>query len=267
MNFKVNDKIFSAELDLSDNIEIQSFNKKYEVLYSKKKIDELINEIYVENDFIFIDRNVYNLDELCFKKYIESDNIYIYDAIEDNKDMNNTLKLIDKMYYKKVTKSNKLIIIGGGITQDIGGFAAAIYKRGINWVLIPTTVLSMTDSCIGSKVNINYKSKNMLGLFYAPDKIYISDYFLESLNNDDIISGIGEALKLCLIGGKKMYEYFKELLVKKDYIEIIKLASLIKKEIIEYDEFENSERKVLNYGHSIGHAIESTTNYFIPRIL
>jgi 3-dehydroquinate synthase len=264
MNFQVNDTFFKVNLDLSDNLLIKSFNKNYEVLYSQKNMNTLVNEIYEEGDFIFIDKNVYNLDQICFNKILKDEYIYIYDALEENKDMKNILKLIDILYNKKITKNNKLIVIGGGITQDVGGFAAAIYKRGLNWILIPTTILSMTDSCIGSKVNVNHNSKNMLGLFAAPNKIYISNYFLKSLDKDDIISGIGEAIKLSLIGGEKIYNLLKKKLEINDYIGIIKLASLVKKEIIEFDEFENSERKVLNYGHSLGHAIESTTNYLIP---
>jgi 3-dehydroquinate synthase len=122
----------------------------------------------------------------------------------------------------------------------------------------------MTDSCIGSKVSINRKSKNMLGMFFAPNKIYVSEYFLKSLSNDDIISGIGEALKLSLIGGEKCYNYFLQEYNNNNYINIIKVSSLIKKQLIEYDEFDENERKVLNYGHTIGHAIETTSSFFIP---
>jgi 3-dehydroquinate synthase len=192
------------------------------------------------------------------------ENKMLFDAVEDNKNIESVLKLIDELYNLKFNKKNKLIVIGGGITQDVGGFAAAIYKRGTNWVFIPTTILSMTDSCIGSKVSINRGSKNMLGMFIAPNEIYVSDYFLKSLSNDDIISGLGESLKLSLIGGKNAYKYFLEQYSKKKYINIIKLSSLIKKQLIEHDEFDENERKVLNYGHTIGHAIECTTNYFIP---
>jgi 3-dehydroquinate synthase len=104
----------------------------------------------------------------------------------------------------------------------------------------------------------------MLGLFSSPNKIIISDFFLKSLLPNDILSGLGESLKLCLIGGTTTYSLFIENYKEKNYINLIKLASIVKKVIIEYDEFEKLERKVLNYGHSVGHAIESTTNYFIP---
>jgi 3-dehydroquinate synthase len=261
MEFEVDDHKFIGEIDLSDNIKIKSSIKNYDVFYSSKNLDTLINETYEVNDFIFIDRNVYNLSPSTFKSF---KNILIFDAIEANKVIESVLELIDQLYNIKFTKQNKLIIIGGGITQDVGGFAAAIYKRGITWIYIPTTILSMTDSCIGSKVNINRVSKNILGMFNAPDTIYISDYFLNSLTNDDIISGIGEALKLSLIGGEVTYKLFMDKFKIKDYVSIIKIASLVKRHVIEFDEFEIHSRKVLNYGHTIGHAIEGTTNYFIP---
>lgn len=261
MEFKIEDVEFKGIIDLSNEICIKSLYKNYNVYYSNKNLNNIINEIYTNNDFIFIDRNVYNLDPDTFNCL---NNIMIFDAIENNKNIEKVLELTDKLYSINFTKKNKLIVIGGGITQDVGGFAAAIYKRGINWVFVPTTVLSMTDSCIGSKVSINRKSKNILGMFIAPDNIYISDYFLNTLSEDDIISGIGEALKLSLIGGETTYNLFLQKYKEKDYISIIKIASLVKRLIIEDDEFEKHVRKVLNYGHTIGHAIESTSNYYIP---
>lgn len=263
MNFSVQDISFSNELDFSDVIKIQSSRKIYDVGYSNKNLDILINEIYKENDLIFIDKNVYNLSPSTFI-CVKNTNIYIFNASEDTKTMDSVLKITDLLYNINFTKQNKMIVIGGGITQDVGGFAAGIYKRGINWVFIPTTILSMTDSCIGSKVSVNRISKNILSLFNAPNQIFISDFFLKSLSDDDIISGVGEALKLSLIGGEIPFLFFKEKYEQRDYISIIKMASLVKKQIIEYDEFENNVRNVLNYGHTIGHAIEGTTNYFIP---
>ena len=262
MNFKVNNTTFTGEICLDDTLAISSLRHDYEVEYCQKALDTLIAETFCENDIIFIDRNVYNLSSSTFRAI--QDKTYIFDATEETKNMEQVLKFADMLYNNNFTKKNKVIVVGGGISQEVGGFASAIYKRGINWVFIPTTILSMTDSCIGSKVSINTKSKNMLGLFVAPNKIIISDWFLNSLKRDDIISGVGEALKLSVIGGTNTYSFFKKYWEERNYMNIIKLASLVKKQIIEYDEFENSERKVLNYGHTIGHAIESTTSYIIP---
>ena len=265
MFFTAQDVEFSSDLDLSDAIQIKSSRKVYDVDYTNKSLDIIVNEVYQENDLIFIDRNVYNLSPTTFTGRTNNIiNVFIFDATEETKTMDSVLGITDLLYTMNFTKQNKLIIIGGGITQDVGGFAAGLYKRGINWVYIPTTILSMTDSCIGSKVSVNRISKNILSIFNAPNKIIISDYFLTSLSADDIISGVGEALKLSLIGGNAALSFFNDKFHQKDYISIIKMASLVKKQIIEYDEFEQNVRNVLNYGHTIGHAIEGVSNYFIP---
>ena len=264
MNFIIDQQSFNSEINLLENKTlIKSYNKDYNVIYSNKNLSEIINENYNQNDFIIIDENVYNLDNNSLSN-INKEFYHIFVADENNKTMEYVLKIIDLLLEINFNKKNKLLVIGGGITQDVAGFVAAIFKRGSKWTFIPTTLLSITDSAIGAKVNVNRKSKNMLGLFSAPNNIYISDYFINSLPPDDIISGIGEALKLSLIGGIKTFEYFKDKLQEKDYINIIKMASLVKREIIEYDEFEKDERKVLNYGHTIGHSLEATTNFFIP---
>ena len=267
MFFSAQDVEFSTELDFSDNIHIKSSRKIYDVNYTNKSLDTLVNEVYQENDIIFIDRNVYNLSPKTFTNpgiNRNTINVYIFDASEDTKTMDSVLNITDLLYTMNFTKQNKLIVIGGGITQDVGGFATGLYKRGINWVYIPTTILSMTDSCIGSKVSVNRISKNILSIFNAPNKIIISDYFLKSLSDDDVISGVGEALKLSLIGGDVALSFFTDKFYENDYVSIIKMASLVKKQIIEYDEFEQNVRNVLNYGHTIGHAIEVVSNYFIP---
>ena len=129
---------------------------------------------------------------------------------------------LDFLHNNNFTKKNKLIIIGGGIIQDIGGFLCGIYKRGINWILVPTTMLAMTDSCIGGKVCLNRGSKNMLGLFVSPSKIIISDTFLKTLDKDMIISGLGESLKLAIIAGENEVNKFIELYKSNNYVDIIK---------------------------------------------
>ena len=265
MEFSVNNTFFCGEIDKSDKVTIKSYNKDYDVIYNKNTITEIINNEYEAKDFIFIDRNVYNLDPICLNS-IEEKYYFIFDAIEDTKSIDVVLKIVDLLFEIKFNKKNKLLVIGGGITQDVGGFIAAIYKRGLKWILVPTTLLSMTDSCIGGKVCINRVSKNMLGLFCAPNKVIVSDYFIKSLKHDDVISGVGEALKLSLIGGNNTYANFLENYNETtiNYINLIKMSTSVKKLVIELDELEKDERKVLNYGHTFGHALESASNYFIP---
>lgn len=256
----IDENIFKFNIDISDLSTIKSYNKHYNVIYNSNTAENIIKTHYDIGDLIILDKNIYNL---YLQDVLKSDfNYYIFNAVEENKTIESVLNIIDCM--KTFTKKNKLIIIGGGITQDVGGFAAGIYKRGVNWLLIPTTLLAMTDSCIGGKVGVNRTSKNMLGMFSAPNELIISSIFLNTLDNDMIYSGLGEAFKLSLIGGINTYNYFKEHLQTKNYINIIKMSTSVKKVIIEKDELELYERKVLNYGHTIGHAIESTTNYEIP---
>lgn len=257
--FSVNQKEFIIE-DYQKNIfNVKSYDKIYNVYINYDTLNDIINNNYKKGDYIIIDD--------YFKKYFDDNvdkNIYYINASEDNKNIKTVLEIIDILYNNNFNKSNKLLIIGGGITQDIGGFVAGIFKRGISWIYIPTTLLAMTDSCIGGKVGINHYSKNMLGMFTSPIQVIISDYFLNTLSEDMIVSGLGESLKLAIIAGQQEINNFIKLYDKKDYITIIKQSLVIKKAIIEFDELEKNERRVLNYGHTIGHSIEASTNFFIP---
>ena len=263
MNFKVNNTDFVGNINMDNNVEIKSYSHTYQVLYDNDDLKQLINKNYQESDFILIDRNVYNLDNTCLEN-VDNKFVFFLDAIEENKTIDTVLKIIDILFDLKFTKKNKLIVIGGGITQDVGGMTCALYKRGLTWVFVPTTILSMTDSAIGGKVGINRNSKNVLALFVAPHKIYISDFFFNSLKEEDRISGLGESIKLALTGGENCFKIFKDNFKDKNYINIIKMSTAVKKLIIEHDELEKDERRVLNYGHTMGHALESATNYFIP---
>jgi len=263
MSFSVNETVFLGEIDTSDKVTIKSYNKNYGVVYSKQSFLEIVKNIYKPNDFIIIDQNVYNLYKNVLND-IDSKYYYIFDAIENNKNIDSVLCIIDVLYKLQFNKKNKLIVIGGGITQDISGFVSAIYKRGLNWTFIPTTLLSMTDSAIGGKVGINRNSKNLLALFVSPNEIIVSTEFLNTLKDDDIVSGLGESLKLALIGGDNFYNYFKQNLKNNCYKNIIKMSTSVKKIIVEKDELESNERRVLNYGHTLGHALESASDYYIP---
>jgi 3-dehydroquinate synthase len=242
MNFTINTKKFSGDINMHDFVEVKSYSHTYDVVYDNSSLKQLILNNYQDLDYVLIDKNVYNLDNTCLQN-VNSKHIFLLDAIEENKTIDTVLKIIDILFSIKFTKKNKLIVIGGGITQDIGGMTCALYKRGINWVFIPTTILSMTDSAIGGKVGINRNSKNVLALFTAPNKIYISDYFFNSLKEHDKISGLGESLKLALIGGNDSLQIFNDNFKTKNYINIIKMSTSIKKIIIEYDEVEKNERQ------------------------
>jgi 3-dehydroquinate synthase len=185
--------------------------------------------------------------------------------------MEGVMTLYDFLYQHQITKRETLVVVGGGITQDISGFAAATYKRGLNWVFFPTTLLAMSDSCIGGKAGINYRgSKNQLALFSSPQKVVINTGFLQTLAAKEIQSGLGEILKLCIIGGQDLVDFFQLSLqsgaVKQvDVLQPLIMSALaVKRAVIEVDEFEQGIRKGLNYGHTLGHVIEAMSDYAIP---
>lgn len=231
------------------------------VLLQTRKINK-------QKNFIFVDKNV---NKIYKEKFWKNDYTLSLIANEENKTMNSSLLIIDLLNKNNFTKKEILISIGGGITQDVTAFARSIFKRGINWTYFPTTLLSMADSCIGAKSAINYGgSKNLIGLFSAPREVFINTTFLKTLDKRDVLSGYGEIIKLCIVGGESTIKEFKkvkdlqngDLLFKIDVL--IKTALMVKKSVITEDEFENNIRKALNYGHTIGHAIEPIVKYKIP---
>jgi len=192
-------------------------------------------------------------------------------ATEKFKTIEGVVKIWDFIMDNPPPKEDGLTVIGGGITQDVSGFACASFARGIKWKFVPTTLLSMCDSCIGAKTGINYgDAKNKLGFFYAPDEVFIHAEYLRTLDSFHIISGLGEILKLSVIAGDAaLCEYEKRLPGARrcgleDLRALIRMSLLIKKSVIEIDETDVGYRKALNYGHTLGHAVEVLSNYKIP---
>tara|TARA_Y100000389_G_C17426332_1_gene499759 strand:+ start:504 stop:1610 length:1107 start_codon:yes stop_codon:yes gene_type:complete len=191
-----------------------------------------------------------------------------FNANEKNKNFNNINKVLQILLNNNFTRQDSIITIGGGITGDVGGFAASLYKRGLQFINLPTTLLSQVDSSIGGKTGVNAKEgKNLIGSFYQP-KIVISDTdFLKSLPRREIICGYGEILKHSLILNKNFYKYLnknsrKIIDLKTPFVEkAIYESCKIKRMIIEKDEKEKGIRKILNFGHTFAHAYEATLGY------
>jgi 3-dehydroquinate synthase len=167
-------------------------------------------------------------------------------------------------------RDGRLLVIGGGVLQDIGCFIASVLFRGVRWELIPTTLLSQCDSCIGSKSSINIQSyKNQIGTFYPPDRVLLVTDFLRTLPWDEVRSGMGEVIKLHLLAGEDRFRWLSERLdrVRTDPAvlpECVRSSLRIKQPFIEKDEHDTGIRNLLNYGHTFGHAYESATHYAIP---
>jgi 3-dehydroquinate synthase len=249
--FYINEKEFSVSSEMANSMTIESHPKKYEVIFE----DFLKHKSFSQNEIVLIDKKVANLYNITHDKLIT------IEALETNKSIETVLEVCERLMEYNFDRSQTLVVIGGGILQDIGAYVAKTYKRGINWIYFPTTLLSQCDSCIGGKTALNFKKyKNQLALFSAPTKVIIDTNFLKTLSEKDITSGYGEIIKLFLIGGNYYIDNIKYM----DYKTAIFHSLSIKKAVIEYDEFENLERKALNYGHSFGHVIEPLTNYDIP---
>lgn len=272
--FKIENTEIYLNIDnlLSNKLTLKSMPYNYEVEFVnsgrlKSEINR-IKEINKDKHFVFIDKTVAKLYANVFFK---SQDIFSVVARESYKSLPQVVKLLDKLQEKNITKKEIFFSVGGGITQDISAFVRAIYKRGIDWNYVPTTLLAMADSCIGAKSCLNYaETKNQLGLFSAPKLVYIDIAFLKTLDQIDVLSGYGEILKLAIVGGSYCIEKFAEITKeqKGDRLEnidqLIQLSLSIKKSVIEIDEYEKNIRRALNYGHTIGHAIEPLVDYKIP---
>jgi len=273
-NFQIENTKISFSIDdlSSDNLLIQSMPYSYEVSFvNETALKNELEEIRINNKdkhFVFIDQSVADFYGDSIFKDLE---MLKLTALEDNKVLPVATTVLDKLQEKNITKKEIFLSAGGGITQDLSAFARAVYKRGINWFYMPTTLLAMADSCIGAKSCLNYGGvKNQLGLFSAPHKVFIFSGFLKTLPTRDVLSGYGEIIKLVIVGGNTAIAEFERLVDEQDndklknINQLIMLSLLIKKSVIEIDEFETDIRKALNYGHTVGHAIEPLVNYAIP---
>jgi len=240
---------------------IKSKLKKYNLEFIESYKKKIL--CYDKNQLFIIDRNVFSF---FFKNRIKIKNIILITSSEKNKSYQNISYVISKILKKKLNKKSKIVAIGGGITQDITSFICSIYFRGIDWDFFPTTLLAQGDSCIGGKTSINFgKFKNQLGNFNPPSNIYIDTSFLKKLKKNDIISGIGEMAHLLAVRSEYNFNFINKYFKKKISLKTLIIKSLLaKKYYIERDEFDKHERKLLNFGHTFGHAIESAINYKLP---
>lgn len=219
------------------------------------------------NPIAIIDQKVYELYKSTIDEHLNCPKILI-NAIEQNKSFEKVGDYIVELLNLGCKKTHHLIVIGGGIVQDIGGFIASILNRGLDWTLIPTTLLAQCDSCIGSKTSMNIaKFKNQLGTFYPPKQVLITSEVLKTLTEQEINSGLCEAIKLAMIVGDHELEKMEKQLsstAEDKYLMIVQQALSLKKVFIEEDEFDKGRRNLLNFGHTFGHAFESASNYEIP---
>jgi len=251
-------------------INVKSNVRDYQVHFTEDT--DFIRAFTKLNDCVFvIDSNVWKLHSAGCLKDLKTVDIVVFPVSEERKNLMSVEELYDRFMERSAKKNMTMISIGGGILQDITGFAATTLYRGINWIFVPTTLLAQADSCIGSKTSLNYKRfKNLVGTFYPPKEVYVFSPFLATLNEVDYYSGLGEVVKLHIMGGRKttseLVRMLPSLVQRKPevMVTIIKNSLTIKQSYMEGDEFDTGRRNLLNFGHCFGHALETVSDYAIP---
>tara|TARA_Y100001968_G_C19451760_1_gene769162 strand:- start:3772 stop:4914 length:1143 start_codon:yes stop_codon:yes gene_type:complete len=246
--------------------------------YTKNRLEEISTRL-VEYDILFIDSIIEEINQSLYQIAISKCNkVLKIKSGEDSKQIKNLLKVINEIDSMNIYPISRALVIGGGTVQDLAATCLGLIKRGTKWDFIPTSILAQCDSCIGSKTSINsLTTKNIYGLFYAPSEIHIINSIALKQSDEDLLSGYGDALHYLFLNPKDEYHYInnqmQEILIKgiRNYLlssnQVVMLAKhchLIKKNYIEEDEFDQNKRKVLNLGHSFGHAIEKLLEYEIP---
>ena len=256
-------------------LQVRIENQKYPIhigINILNKLQKLLKEnlINFNQCLVVVDKNVPKklIDKTLRCLPNKAVTLHYFNASEKNKNQKSINKILSILLKKNFNRNDCLISIGGGITGDVSGFAASMFKRGLKFVNIPTTLLSQVDSSIGGKTGINTKyGKNLIGAFYQPSLVISDINFLKSLPKRELVCGYGEILKHALITNKKFFMFLNKngtaiLNLKTPFIEkAIYKSCFIKKKIVEVDEKEMGIRKILNFGHTFAHAYEATLNY------
>jgi len=258
---------------MEKKIKIKTKNQNYNISISDGGAKKYLKKIISSNFkiFLIIDKKISG----DFSKIIKKrKNVFVIrvDASEKIKSINYYWKIISYLLEKKIDRNSKIVAIGGGTIGDLSGFISSTVLRGLQFILIPSTLLSQVDSSIGGKNGINSKhGKNLIGTFYQPNKVIIDPYLLKSLPKNQIRSGYAEIVKHALINDKYFFNWLKKnykkilLLKRKELIYAINKSIRIKAKFVSRDEKENLinaySRSMLNFGHTFGHALETLNKY------
>lgn len=273
--FRIQERAFSAPLDPRDGngFVVKSVPRAYRVEFpegtaSGETVASLVAD--ARHPLLMADRRVaaLHLDRIPALAAIPR---FAMDAREEEKELSTVLRVIDFLEQNRATKTSMLFVVGGGIVQDVAAFAACMYKRGMPWTFLPSTLLAQGDSGIGSKAALNHaRTKNLLGLFSAPRRVVMHPGFLATLPEGELLSGLGEIFRLHVTGGAEFVASFE-----RDFPgaragsehalrRLLVGALSVKRAVIEVDEYEVDLRRSLNYGHSFGHALEALVDYRVP---
>jgi len=259
-----------------ETLRVELGERSYEILISSdwlkdlgKKMKELIpmEKILVVSDervgALYADATVESLREADFN----ADTIILPEG-EEVKNLSSVERIYNFLVEYNYPRRCTVVALGGGVVGDITGFAAATYMRGVNFIQVPTSLMAMVDSSVGGKTGVNHRlGKNLIGAFYQPRLVFIDTSLLKTLAKEEFISGLAEVIKYGIIRDARFFELIVDEMGNlvsgdmKAINTIVKRCCEIKAEIVSADEREAGLRSILNFGHTVGHAIEAVTNY------
>ncbi|HER0865470.1 TPA: 3-dehydroquinate synthase [Streptococcus pyogenes] len=255
---------------MPQTLHVHSRVKDYDILFTDhvlKTLADCLGERKQRKLLFITDQTVYHLYQTLFEEFAQQYNAFVHVCPPggQSKSLERVSAIYDQLIAENISKKDMIVTIGGGVVGDLGGFVAATYYRGIPYIQIPTTLLSQVDSSIGGKVGVHFKGlTNMIGSIYPPEAIIISTTFLETLPQREFSCGISEMLKIGFIHDRPLFQQLRDFQKETDKqgLERLIYQSISnKKRIVEQDEFENGLRMSLNFGHTLGHAIESLCHH------
>ncbi len=243
------------------NIFVKTNNGGYDIVLKRgalKQVGELLD--LNRKVLIVTDDGVPNIYAQTIAEKCKQPIIKTIKQGEKSKQTDTWCELLKVMVENNFTRKDCIVAVGGGVVGDLSGFVAATYMRGIDFYNIPTTLLSQVDSSIGGKTAVDFMGyKNLVGAFYPPKRVIIDPDTLKTLPKRQISNGLAESVKMSLTSDKQLFEIFENEDITNDTVidKIIERSLLIKKYVVENDEHESGLRKILNFGHTLAHAIES----------
>lgn len=257
------------------NIDVRiSLEQQYQIIIGEQ-LQELFHSFCTdhysaEKIFVLIDEKVNNLHRARAEgmlDYFSSTHFIQIPEGEASKSVSQWNSIVDEILAIGAERNTPLLVIGGGVTGDLGGFVASTVLRGIPLIHMPTTLLAMVDSSIGGKTGVNHSTgKNLIGAFYQPDAVFSDITFLETLEQKEWITGMAEILKYAAIRSPDLFDELEELIhqplePQKKWTNIVEQSARIKTDIVQEDTLESGKRAFLNFGHTFGHALEKVLGY------
>ncbi|MBQ7957932.1 MAG: 3-dehydroquinate synthase [Clostridia bacterium] len=247
-------------------------SKNYDVIIGENILSILPEKL--ENLFgrtkvmIVTDSTVHSLHYEKIKNILDGagfeNDVFVFPAGEKSKSKEVLFDLLETLAEKHYTKADVLVAFGGGVTGDLTGLAAALFLRGIHIVQVPTTLLSAVDSSVGGKTAVNLKAgKNLAGVFNQPELVLCDVTLLETLTEEIFADGMAEVIKYGVLADSDLFAKVENGNVKNNITEIISRCVEIKRDVVSQDEFDKGLRQLLNFGHTLGHAIEAESNFEI----